>query len=861
VEWSEEVFKIFRLDPATFTPQIDSIMNLSPWPEDHQRDEELIKKAMEHHEAGEYEQKFLRPDGSIGYYYSTFQGIYDDENSLVAIKGTVQDVTERKLAELALEASEKNLITAQKVAQLGHYVFDTTADAWTSSAELDSIFGIDDHFKRNAAGWLQIVHPEEREALSDYLFDHVLTKHQKFDREYRIIHLKSGEVKWVHGLGNLKFNHENKPVEMFGTIQNITERKLAEQALRHSEVNLRTTLDSIGDAVIATDYEGRITRMNPVAEILTGWKFIEAEGKSLEEIFNIVHAKTRDKAENPVTKILESGKVVGLANHTVLISRDGTEYQIADSGAPIADAEGNIYGVVMVFRDVTEEYQNRERIAESENRFRTLHESSLDGVFLLKGSIFVDCNEKAQEMFKLSKSEIVGQHPALLSPPKQFDGRDSYEGAQRIIDEAYEKGSSSFEWLHQRSDGEVFLCEIRLKRVELLDGPHLMVIVRDISERKRAEDALKASENRLREFFQKSPLGYQSLDADGNFIEVNPMWLSILGFERDEVVGKWFGDFLAPGNRDLFKERFPRFKDNGEIQTMFEMIRKDGERITVEFDGRIGYDDRGDFIQTHCVLNDITARRKAEEEKELLAQQVEESHDRLAMLSRKLIESQELDRRRIARELHDEIGQLLTAMKINLQFLQKDSGHPLNQDSMAQRLTDQLGLIDTAIQQIRAISLDLRPSMLDDLGLVPAIRWFMDQQAQRSGIKTIVEEDSIPEHLDPAIENSCYRVLQEAVNNILKHAEAKQIRVLIQVKSDELHMLIQDDGKGFDVEKARALAAQGKSFGLLGMQERLELIGGRFTIYSKHGKGSEVEASFPLSMPNAENKGRKGKQK
>ncbi len=142
--------------------------------------------------------------------------------------------------------------------------------------------------------------------------------------------------------------------------------KEKEKALRESEESLAITLQSIGDAVIATDIEGKVTRMNPIAERLTGWSFADAKDRFIDDIFNIVNAQTNKAALNPVKSVIENGEIVGLANHTLLISKDGNEYQISDSGSPIKDKEGNIVGVVLVFRDVTEEYRMLDELRERE---------------------------------------------------------------------------------------------------------------------------------------------------------------------------------------------------------------------------------------------------------------------------------------------------------------------------------------------------------------------------------------------------------------------------------------------------------------------------------------------------------------
>ncbi|OFX83809.1 MAG: hypothetical protein A2X00_09990 [Bacteroidetes bacterium GWE2_32_14] len=267
--------------------------------------------------------------------------------------------------------------------------------------------------------------------------------------------------------------------------KNIYKELLANEIeLHESQEEFRATLYSIGDGVITTDKKGLIKQMNGIAENLTGWNEKDAKGKKMEDVFQIINEETRNIVENPVKKVLKEGLIVGLANHTLLISKDGKEIPIADSGAPIKDVRGNITGVVVVFRDQTESRAQQRILKESEERFQLL--------------------------------------------------------------------------------------------------------------------------------FNKAPLGYQSLDFDGNFMDVNQQWLDTLGYTRNEVVGKWFGDFLVPEFRDAFKERFPIFKSQGFIHSEFEMLHKNGNRLFIAFDGRIGYNKFGEFIQTHCILQDITEQKKAE---------------------------------------------------------------------------------------------------------------------------------------------------------------------------------------------------------------------------------------------------------
>jgi PAS domain S-box-containing protein len=185
------------------------------------------------------------------------------------------------------------------------------------------------------------------------------------------------------------------------------ENKLAQQELFEKEENLRITLQSIGDGMIATDMQGRVTRMNPVAETLTGWSLNDAKNRHLREIFPIVNAFTRKEVENPVEKVIKTGHIVGLANHTVLIARDGKERQIADSAAPIRDDTGQFRGVILVFSDVSEKYEAEEKIRQSERLFRTLVENAFDGIYLAEDSKLTYVNNRFSEIVGYSRHEIL----------------------------------------------------------------------------------------------------------------------------------------------------------------------------------------------------------------------------------------------------------------------------------------------------------------------------------------------------------------------------------------------------------------------------------------------------------------------
>jgi signal transduction histidine kinase len=228
-----------------------------------------------------------------------------------------------------------------------------------------------------------------------------------------------------------------------------------------------------------------------------------------------------------------------------------------------------------------------------------------------------------------------------------------------------------------------------------------------------------------------------------------------------------------------------------------------------------------------------------------LFEEVEAARSRLADLSRRLIHTQEDERRHIARELHDEIGQTLTAIKIHLEGIKRAA---LDVPLIKSRTEECVSLVERTVQQIRGISLDLRPMLLDDFGLVAALRSYIDYQARITGFTSHFHVTPADREfrLRPELETACYRVAQEALTNIARYASAQNVDVSLCLGDSDLKLLVRDDGAGFDVAEARSRNVAESSLGLLGMEERVALVGGRLKIRSEPGAGTEVLAHFPL---------------
>ena len=212
----------------------------------------------------------------------------------------------------------------------------------------------------------------------------------------------------------------------------------------------------------------------------------------------------------------------------------------------------------------------------------------------------------------------------------------------------------------------------------------------------------------------------------------------------------------------------------------------------------------------------------------------------LKALSRRVLDAQEQERRRVAIELHDELGQLLTAIKINLQLSER-----FKDKAPADLYSENIRIVEDALQQVRHLATGLRPSMLDDLGLAPALKWMAEQSASRSGFEVTFQHDRQQVRLAPEIETACFRIVQEALTNITRHAQARHVDIVLRHEQGELLLSVQDDGLGFDLAAMHERAVAGGSLGVLGMQERATLLGGQLDIGSAPGRGCTVQLRCP----------------
>ncbi len=357
----------------------------------------------------------------------------------------------------------------------------------------------------------------------------------------------------------------------------------------------------------------------------------------------------------------------------------------------------------------------------------------------------------------------------------------------------------------------------------------------DVTERTRMADALKSSEERFREFMDNNPALCWISDESGRITYVNKTYTTSLKLSLDPVGRhpiELFPTHIARAHLYGVKVALDK---NGSVETQEQLLRPDGTTgdftvfrfpvVTSDFRRSVG-----------GVAIDITERLRASHE-------LQDANVRLQALSNRIIEVQETERRQIARELHDEIGQCLTALKINLEGLQRIPMEP----AVLTRVAESVDLSAHTLAQVRRLSVDLRPSQLDDLGLEAALRSILNRQAATGGFTGHYESRIGAEKLTDQVQTACFRVCQEALTNIVKHAGARNVWVTLETRGGQLQLQVRDDGKGFDAAASSRRAVAGESFGLLGMQERASLTGGNVEIHSSPGHGAEVRAWFLIN--------------
>lgn len=413
-------------------------------------------------------------------------------------------------------------------------------------------------------------------------------------------------------------------------------------------------------------------------------------------------------------------------------------------------------------------------------------------------------------------------------------------GYEEAIVAAFKLGAADYVFRQESHYAELAL------RIDLAVDRHDLALAHERAaaenaERQRTVAALRESEKQLNLALDAGRIGLWSWEVESGLTQFSSRWKAQIGYAEHEIrndSSEWESR-CDPDDLLKLQAMTARYLAAPwpDFTVEYRLRHKDGSWRWFMLRADLECDDAGRPVRMLGSQIDIT---------ELKQQQAElaSTSARLQQLSRRLLEVQETERHHLARELHDEIGQVLTAAKIHLQ----SAALAPELQGLARQLEEPVAMLDRLLAQVRSLSLNLRPPLLDDFGLVRALRWLLQQPRESTGGPEVhLATDPALGRFDPALETACFRIAQEALTNALRHARAKTIQLTLGLQTGALRLGVRDDGVGFDAAAARRRSESGGSLGLLGMHERASLAGGTLTLLSVPGRGTEVEAVFPLS--------------
>ncbi len=481
---------------------------------------------------------------------------------------------------------------------------------------------------------------------------------------------------------------------------------------------------------------------------------------------------------------------------------------------PVREAVGRVIAVGGVSIDVTE-------CKRAAVRYRELLEESPDGIAVVRDGVLAYVNSTFCALLGYNRpEELIGQDANHVL------AADSQE---RVVNNSRARAGglpvpSRAEIEYRHRDGHTVPAEVYIRIIEFDGVLSSLSHISDITERKKAEAALSDSEARLRRFFDAAFEGIV-LHENGIIIDANRVFADMYGYAPEEMIGKHAVDFTAVESRALL---LARIAAGDERPYEGFGLRKDGSTFPVEVCGKnIEYQGRPVRV---TALRDLTERKQTQE---LLRQ----SAERLESLSHRLLQVQEEERRSLALELHDEVGQTLTGLQLTLEL-----GERLNDEGLRDKVRAARGLVRDLTGRIRELSLRLRPTLLDDLGLLPALLWHFRRYTDQTGVQVLFTHRGLEQRFAAEQELAVYRVVQEALTNVARHANVSVAAVCITLDNSVVRLEIADRGAGFDPE---AVQTAGMGCGLSGLRQRVTLLGGRFTVVSTPGVGTCIRAELP----------------
>lgn len=561
-----------------------------------------------------FEWQHLRPNGEIWDAEVQLMSFKSGENIIVQI--SLIEITERKKAEEALRRSE----------ELHRKLLTTVPDLIIRTDLNGNITFVNEY-----AFQMQNIIPTERlhgksifSFISEYDYQRAVENTKlMFDKklgpqEYELCFNESNIICEVNG--DILLDSESKPTGMVYVVRDISERKAAENKIKESEERFRSFIESSVVGFLLIDEKGIIIEWNPAMEEITGYtKSDVINNKWINIIMKFVvpekrNSQTMERFSSAMNNFIKTGisPFIGKNQDYYIVSKEGKKVLIQQTIFAVKTNLGFRAGVVIM--DITESKQAETALKESEIQYKLLFDSANDAIFLMEDNRFINCNQKTLEMYGISYEQVIGATPDVISPELQPDGTFSKEKALVYINNAYAGKPQFFEWVHKKANGEEFQAEVSLNKIELHGKVFLQAIVRDITERKKAENAIKLSEEKFAMTFRTSPdsLTLTNL-ATGILEDVNKGFEKIFGYTRDEVVGRRtteFGLWVDPKDRDFVIETI---KNNDRVtEIIVQGRRKSGEVMIGQVSAELIKTAGESLILT--IVRDITEKKMAEEE-------------------------------------------------------------------------------------------------------------------------------------------------------------------------------------------------------------------------------------------------------
>lgn len=605
--------------------------------------------------------------------------------------------------------------------------------------------------------------------------------------------------------------------------QEIEERQNSEKVLRNQVDFLNTLLETISNPVFYKDALGRYTGCNRAFEEFVGMSRSDIVGKTVydlgpKELADKYYEKDSELFENP-----------GNQQYEWKVKRsDGAIRDVIFDKATLKDADGNVIGLVGVISDITKRKRSEQILKEREETLRAVLAASPVGICLVHNRTLGWTNKAMYRIWDYEEGSLLGKSTAVLYP-----NTDEFE---RVGDEFYDQieqegiGRIETRWV-TKNNREIY-CYLQGCPIDLSDSyKGIIVVAMDITERKKAEKEVKLLKNKYEDLYHNSPTMYLSLDTNGTIVDCNNTILNKLGYAKEDFLGKSLPNFLTEESIIKMRNNFHKLIKKGIILGVDrQLVTKSGEVIDVILSVTMDYDEHDQPLMTRASFEDITKRKRAE--------------DLVHNLSQMLIQAQENERKMISYELHDSIAQNLSSLKITSDTIFDD--HPSATENLKDKMAQHSKLIEQTIQTVRDLSYDLRPPTLAEIGIVQTISHYCEDFSEKTGLGV----DFTPAGMDILkpdhnIEINLYRLVQEGLNNVRKHANASHVTVKLIAAHPNIILRIEDDGQGFDI-RARERELNGeKRMGLQSMKERAKLLEGRMEIQSRPMQGTKVLIYFP----------------